>query len=96
MRNPLLAACLLTVVFFLGCVLDFPGPDTGPTPITELAQDPWRRTVEGWELRTAWANTGNLLNARPWAAAIHPILVAILQVLLSLGSLLAFSAGKEC
>gem|GEM_PF-5735184 len=48
----------------------------------------WRRTPDGWEDRTAW--TGPSPSARGLrSASPHPAVVASLQLLLSLGSLIA-------
>ena len=54
-----------------------------------LEQDDWRRTVDGWERASTW-DLGKQ-DTLPTATRIHPGLVASLQLLLSIGSLLAFS-----
>ena len=54
----------------------------------EPEQDEWRRTVNGWEKKTAWSRPTKLL---PAATRLHPVLLASIQILISVGSLLAFS-----
>jgi len=53
----------------------------------DLEQDEWRRTIHGWEKKTSWSRPTKL----PAATRLHPALLASIQVLISLGSLFAFS-----
>lgn len=66
-----------------------PAQPTSPA-VSARGSDPWRRTAKGWE-RT-------LVVARPLktprAGMLHPGVVASLQILVSFGSLIYFSAGN--
>ena len=53
-------------------------------------QDDWRRTRDGWERRSWWTPKSPV--RRP---ALHPMVVVLLEVFLTLGALIAFSAAKE-
>ncbi|MGE0759978.1 MAG: hypothetical protein AB7O38_23385 [Pirellulaceae bacterium] len=58
--------------------------------------DAWRRTVHGWEQRDERAWLEPALTSLPPAAAIHPLVVASLFVLVSVGSLLSLSPSAPC
>lgn len=47
----------------------------------------WRRTVDGWQLKSSWALDPP--DARP--TTVHPAVIGTLQVLLAVGALIAFS-----
>ena len=87
LRILMLTMGLCLLVAWLGCHGDF-SVATAQRPGQGLTADPWRRTVNGWELRTSWRSTDTLT---PEAAFLHPGLVASFQLLSSLGGLLAFS-----
>lgn len=61
--------------------------DTHPPTVCET---PWRRTCDGWELPSRWP---------PLAAAdrpaLHPVVVGLLEVLLSAAALVALPALTE-
>jgi len=64
----------------LGSAAPEPGPKTT-----------WRRTVDGWEKTTWWVSEQPL--RRP---AIHPTIVALLQMFLALAALLIFASdGRQ-
>ncbi len=55
----------------------------------------WRRTAQGWEQRAHWRMPGHARVGAPEYAeipivSVHPVVVALLQLLISLGALLAF------
>ena len=80
-------ACLLLALLGLGYVAcQLPSRATVPD---RRAEDPWRRTAEGWELRTCWARA-----APSPHHPLHPLVVAALQVLLSLFALVAFPVRR--
>ncbi len=54
---------------------------------TETLPAQWRRTVDGWELKSSWARDPS--GARP--ATVHPAVIATLQILLAVAALIAFS-----
>jgi len=53
----------------------------------------WRRTVDGWELKSSWARDPP--DARP--TTVHPAVIGVLQILLAVAALIAFSgeSGKR-
>lgn len=55
----------------------------------------WRRTTVGWEPTVAWRGRGPQLGPPPAAAKVHPIIIASLQMLLSIGALLVFEYTDE-
>ncbi len=58
---------------------------------TDAFESQWRRTVDGWELKSAWARAPS--DARP--ATVHPAVIGTLQILLAVGALLAFSNERD-
>lgn len=73
---------LLVAIGWLACEIQLPG--TSPAAGARL--DSWRRTRDGWE-RATWL-TSQITSRRP---ALHPGVVALLELLLSLTILVAFS-----
>lgn len=65
-------------------------PDSKPAPSLE-----WRRTVNGWEPSVAWADAGSKLAPPAVALNLHPMIVAMLQALISVGALLLFEHTDE-
>lgn len=60
------------------------------TPTSPRTADPWRRTAQGWE---------RILEAprplrTPRAGTLHPSVVASLQIMVSFGGLIYFSAAE--
>lgn len=81
-----LIAGLLLILLGLGWLAcELPLGDDAREPGPKTA---WRRTVDGWEQTTWWATEQPL--RRP---AIHPTIVALLQMFLALAALLIFSGG---
>ena len=51
----------------------------------------WRRTVDGWERADLWAiNQAALPVQTPASQPLHPLVVAMLQVVISIGALWAY------
>ncbi len=44
----------------------------------QLLADPWRRTVDGWELSSQWYQTSRAVPPAP-----HPVVITLWQVLLA-------------
>ena len=92
MRGLMTAVLLLVALFSLACSVEIPSQrgqlDTAGTlnGRQEIATE-WRRTNHGWERYSDWFSQDPPL---PTATRIHPILVAALQMLISLGALVAF------
>jgi hypothetical protein len=83
-----LVGWLLLVLVVAGCFVNrWPLANSGgePRPAAE-----WRRTADGWE-RLVVATPGGESH-RP---ALHPMIVAVLQVLLTLAAMIAFSAAGD-
>ena len=73
----------LALVGFAWVASEVPLSGDTPQPSYEVA---WRRTAHGWEKPTAWHD-----KPAPHRPALHPMVVALLQVLLTLAALIAFS-----
>lgn len=58
---------------------------------TDAFESQWRRTVDGWELKSSWAREPS--DARP--ATVHPAVIGTLQMLLAVGALFAFSNERD-
>lgn len=74
-----LVVLLLTSGLWLFALVRMPADDA---QVSSPAQDPWRRTTHGWERISDW----NRENWNP--LPLHPLVVASLQLLLSLLGLL--------
>ena len=55
----------------------------------------WRRTAKGWEPSAAWVDAGPDLAPPPAAANLHPTVVAMLQMLISVGALISYEHTDE-
>ena len=78
---------LLLLVVFAWVASEVPLRGDSPQPSPEVA---WRRTADGWEKTARWHNEPAV--RRP---ALHPMVVALLQMLLALGALIAFSRNDS-
>jgi len=56
----------------------------------ETLDTPWRRTCDGWEHSTWWSQA-----AATRQPALHPIVVALLEMFLALAALIAFSKSPQ-
>jgi hypothetical protein len=61
-----------------------------PAPTHHHAQSGWRRTTRGWEHSSAWTAPKPATISR-----LSPVVVGALQVLISLGALVAFEGEAE-
>ena len=93
----LFSVCMDVVVLFVHllfcCSLAACGPplacQTSPTErVASNNPDPWRRTTRGWERVDRW----QMPRPAP-ATAIHPLVIATLQLLVSIGALVAWPAS---
>jgi hypothetical protein len=90
LKAALLQFGILAALFWTLCSLD-----TAPRPARSAlapahGADQWRRTAHGWEQRSDWVMESP---ARPAQhpvnfAAVHPLNIAVLQVLISVGALM--------
>ena len=78
---------LLALVGFAWVASEVPLSGDSPRAGPEMV---WRRTVEGWEKATLWND-----ESAPRRPALHPMVVALLQVLLALVALIAFSRSDS-
>ncbi len=86
---------VLGILFYVACNIEGDLPSMSAETLRSThARDAWRRTVQGWENTTEWEQVPII--APEWAhlGAIHPALVAALQVLISLGALLAWAPSS--
>ena len=54
----------------------------------------WRRTSEGWQRTSGWPSMADR-NAVPPAAKVHPLVLATLIGLISLGGLIGFGSPRR-
>lgn len=82
---------VLATVFYVACNID--GRVTSNW--AEAHSDSWRRTAQGWEEMTEWQEDEPVISPE-WTqvGSIHPALVGSLQLLISLGALLAWSSHR--
>lgn len=76
---------LIAIVAIAWCACEFPVEPTTPA----VAPCPWRRTVDGWEPL--------YVPKAPWQAfepSLHPLIVASLEVLLSVVALVGFCGNR--
>lgn len=74
---------LLAAIGWLACEIRLPAPTTA----TGASLDSWRLTRDGWE-QASWLTPPT---SRP-APSLHPAVVGLLELLLSLTALVAFPA----
>jgi hypothetical protein len=60
-----------------------------PAQAAPIRDDRWRRTTRGWEQTANWPRAVRVAPSAP--PAPHPLVVAALLLLLSIGALVAFS-----
>jgi hypothetical protein len=79
-----LISCLLTAAA---------GPQrvtAAPVSARQSAADGWRRTADGWQRISHWNVPTPAIRPPAWVTQLDPRLVALLQLLLSIGGLLLF------
>lgn len=75
----------LVILFVIGHVAaTFEGPRSRSRPASGEVAGQWRRTRSGWELRSNWQHAFPILDPSPIAWRLHPALVAMLQLLISI------------
>lgn len=87
-----LLAAVLLVSYSGDCVSDSHSQDE-PHP-ARVDRNDWRRTATGWEQAGNWQPNPPMVlavTASPSAGAMHPLVVAALELLISLAALLHFS-----
>ncbi len=83
---------MLGTLFYVACNIDGNLSEMSPASrFSEAASDTWRRTAQGWEKTTDWQAVPVISPEWTHAGSIHPALVASLQLLISLGELVAWS-----
>lgn len=82
-----LAGWLLFVLVILGWALsEIP---VARTPANEPSAPTWRRTSDGWQRQNAWTVPP------PRSPRLHPTILGTLQVLVSVGALIALPHGRR-
>ena len=88
-RRPIVRLIAWLLLILLGlCWLAaaVPVAETGQNPPDRPKDDGWRRTIDGWEHRSSWVQ-----HHRSDSAGLHPAVVGLLQLQLSLAALIGFS-----
>ncbi len=94
MKILLPALAVLVVTTVIGLTIEIPRQGVS-TPADASTEGPvWRRTVNGWEDASRWRADVETI---PWCEAlskVHPLVIVALQVLISLGALIAAEPVK--
>lgn len=96
---------VIGTLFYVACNVDsrLPEMNAATSHSFDVPHDTWRRTAQGWESTADWQED-ELIISPVWIklGSIHPALVASLQLLISLGALIAWtssygnSIAQEC
>jgi hypothetical protein len=88
---------VLSALFYIACNMDSGLPEISQmtSRISEASHDTWRRTAQGWEKSTDWQHVPVISPEWIHAGSIHPALVASLQLLISLGALVAWNPAPR-
>jgi hypothetical protein len=78
---------ILFIAGYFATTLELPKAWSQSSPSETRVTDGWRRTASGWQWHEAWKHPRAALDPPPVAWRIHPLLVASLQVLVSLFAL---------
>lgn len=98
LKSVTLVLMLLVAAFYIACQIEVPPSDASiSSPTMSREQESagnvaWRRTLDGWERMSDWTPRRVTPSAIPAVdfGIVHPSLVAILQLLLSVGALILF------
>ena len=82
----LIAVILLILLGLCWLAVAMPVTGTGPDRADRIKDDGWRRTTDGWERRSSWKPP-----YRASSPGLHPAVVGLLELQLSLAALIAFS-----
>lgn len=91
MRSLSVAIAIFLLAFGLACVVELPD-FARPEPAQVRSTFGWRRTADGWEDSSSWPTRDDRDSS---FSRLHPALVASFQMLVSLGSLLAFERNTR-
>jgi hypothetical protein len=86
MRQLVPLCLLLTAGLWYACQVKMTDQAQSSTPQANT----WVRTINGWQRPSDWSIQGTQYHPR-----LHPLVVALVQGLLSLLALLAFPSGKR-
>ncbi|HJN11762.1 MAG: hypothetical protein QGG09_14530 [Pirellulaceae bacterium] len=90
---------LITTVIFASPVGQITPAESAPTAFGQVSAvapptGEWRRTSEGWQRTSGWPSMADR-NAVPPAAKVHPLVLATLIGLISLGGLIGFGSPRR-
>lgn len=89
MRSVATCCFLLLVVGWIACHIELNGATGAAGHGAGEFDDGWRRTSDGWERRHSWH--ADLKTAASWPpSGVHPLRLAVWQLILSLLALIAF------
>lgn len=85
-----LAASFMLLPLGIGLVGRVHSRDERPTTGNSVQ---WRRTARGWEQTSRWPSA--IQPSEPRIAAVHPAVIAALQLLISSGALIVFAPSRK-
>ncbi len=88
MRSIIGTLVILFLIGYLAAHLEMPGARLHASTAEIVVKDEWRRTAAGWESVDTWRHSRLAPPGQSAASRIHPLVVAALQVLVSLFALL--------
>lgn len=105
LKAPLVVLSVLFSSFSVACLIDASPSNTDPvfsevsdSQAVEANEDKqWRRTLHGWQRISDWESPLKPASIYPrydWGV-VHPTLVGIMQLLLSVGALILFSHSPK-
>ncbi len=78
---------LLLTVGYLASTIDLPLTWSDTSEVQVRLADGWRRTADGWEWHEVWNRSRTTEAVEPKAWRIHPVNIAMLQILISIFAL---------
>ena len=82
----IIAWLLLILLGLCWLAATMPVAETGQDPLNRSKDDGWRRSIDGWEHRSSWTPPH-----QADSPGLHPAVVGLLQLQLSLAALICFS-----
>ena len=99
MRTIIATCFLMTVLLWLGCVIDVPvnlGSTRTMSSHSEVKADlEWRRTKDGWEKKSSWGLQQSNRRAPSAAVTVHPLVISLLELFLVSATFVARAPSRQ-